>query len=200
MTSRVTLTTDVGDFEAVFNDKGLAEIFFPDRARRHRVTEAQQGQTEITEVKVNSSVPSVSSCSTSFPPHGRRHSYQDEIPETWKRDTAAALAAALRGKPPAKLPPLDTSRGTPFQREVWKALLKIPCGETRTYGELAAAIGAPHAARAVGAACGANPIPVLVPCHRVLAANGKLGGFSAGLKWKRLLLERENASVANGWF
>jgi O-6-methylguanine DNA methyltransferase len=97
----------------------------------------------------------------------------------------------LRGEQPDRLPPLDLSRGTPFQQEVWRALLEIPAGETRSYGEIAARVGEPGAARAVGAACGANPIPVLVPCHRVLAAHKKLGGFSSGLKWKRLLLERE---------
>jgi O-6-methylguanine DNA methyltransferase len=95
------------------------------------------------------------------------------------------------------LPPLDFSRGTSFQQRVWRALLEIPAGETRSYGEIAAAVGEPGAARAAGAACGANPIPVLVPCHRVLAAHKKLGGFSAGLKWKRLLLEREASRAGN---
>ena len=68
---------------------------------------------------------------------------------------------------------------------------EIPFGQTRSYGEIARAIGRPKGMRAVGGACGANPIPVLVPCHRVLAAKGKLGGFSGGLDWKRTLLERE---------
>jgi O-6-methylguanine DNA methyltransferase len=70
-------------------------------------------------------------------------------------------------------------------------MLKIPLGKTRSYGEIAQAIGKPKAVRAVGGACGANPIPVLVPCHRVLAANNKIGGFSSGLGWKASLLERE---------
>lgn len=70
-------------------------------------------------------------------------------------------------------------------------MLRIPPGETRSYGEIAAALGQPLASRAVGGACGANPIPVLVPCHRVLAANGRLGGFSGGLDWKRRLLAIE---------
>src|SRR5205807_6059960 len=69
-----------------------------------------------------------------------------------------------------------------------RAMLRIAFGETRSYGELAQAIGKPKAVRAVGGACGANPIPVIVPCHRVLAANQKLGGFSAGLHWKLKLL------------
>lgn len=75
-------------------------------------------------------------------------------------------------------------------------MTKIQFGQTRSYGEIAGAIGKPKAVRAVGGACGANPIPVLVPCHRVLAANKKIGGFSSGLDWKRMLLAREGVSVA----
>ena len=83
--------------------------------------------------------------------------------------------------------------GTPFQRQVWRALLDIPYGETRTYGALAAAIGTPGAARAVGAACGRNPLVVLIPCHRVVGADGSLTGYSAegGVERKRALLELE---------
>ena len=76
---------------------------------------------------------------------------------------------------------------------VLAALRRIPRGETITYGELAHRMGASHAARAVGSACGANPLPLFIPCHRVVAANGKLGGFSAGLGWKRFLLAKERA-------
>ena len=68
-------------------------------------------------------------------------------------------------------------------------------GKTKSYGEVARAIGKPKAVRAVGGACGANPIPVLIPCHRVLAANRKLGGFSGGLNWKRKLLAQERVSL-----
>ena len=71
---------------------------------------------------------------------------------------------------------------------------KIRCGKTWSYGDVAKAIGNPKALRAVGGACGANPIPVLVPCHRVLAANHKLGGFSAGLSWKIKLIDIEQSS------
>ncbi len=70
-------------------------------------------------------------------------------------------------------------------------MLKIKFGRTQSYGEIATAIGNPNAVRAVGGACGANPIPVIVPCHRVLAAHQKLGGFSSGLEWKKKLLARE---------
>jgi methylated-DNA-[protein]-cysteine S-methyltransferase len=114
----------------------------------------------------------------------------------WHRATAAALKRVLAGRAPGVLPPLDVSTGTTFQQRVWGALRKIRSGQTRSYGEIARAIGRPKAVRAVGGACGTNPIPVLVPCHRVLAANRKLGGFSGGLGWKRTLLAREGVAVS----
>lgn len=83
--------------------------------------------------------------------------------------------------------------GTPFQQKVWKELLKIPAGKTVSYGELARRIKKPKAARAVGAALGANPVPLLVPCHRVIAGDGGLGGFSGGLGVKKRLLTHEGA-------
>jgi len=89
-------------------------------------------------------------------------------------------------------------RGTPFQRAVWEALLAIPYGETRTYGELARAIGRPGAMRAVGAANGANPVPLVVPCHRVVAAGGRLGGFGGGLALKKRLLALESDAPRAG--
>ena len=114
----------------------------------------------------------------------------------WHRTTTAALKRALDGKPPEILPPLDLSAGTDFQKSVWNALRRIRAGQTRSYGEIAKAIGKPNALRAVGGACGANPIPVFVPCHRVLAANRKIGGFSGGLDWKRKLLAREGVQLS----
>ena len=84
--------------------------------------------------------------------------------------------------------------GTPFQRAVWREIAAIPYGETRTYGDIARAIGKPGASRAVGTATGTNPLPILVPCHRVLPATGGLGGFRGGAIWKRALLEREGRS------
>lgn len=81
--------------------------------------------------------------------------------------------------------------GTPFQQKVWRTLLTIPYGETRSYGWLAEAVGSPQAARAVGGAVGRNPLPILIPCHRIIAADGSLGGFSCGVPVKKWLLERE---------
>jgi methylated-DNA-[protein]-cysteine S-methyltransferase len=85
--------------------------------------------------------------------------------------------------------------GTPFQKTVWSELLKIPYGKRRTYGELAAKLGRPRGARAVGAACGANPVPILVPCHRVVGAEGSLGGFGAGVAVKQALLDIEGGGA-----
>jgi methylated-DNA-[protein]-cysteine S-methyltransferase len=84
-------------------------------------------------------------------------------------------------------------RGTEFQHAVWDALLAIPYGETRSYGEIARAIGQPQAARGVGAANGANPIGLIVPCHRVIGADGSLTGYGGGLPLKRALLAHEAA-------
>lgn len=94
------------------------------------------------------------------------------------------------GQPDFSLVPLR-AEGTLFQQEVWKALLTIPYGETRTYGQIAHMIGRPKAVRAVGGACGRNPLPILVPCHRVVGADGSLTGFSCGLDRKRFLLSLE---------
>ena len=87
-------------------------------------------------------------------------------------------------------------RGTPFQDRVWAALRKIPAGTTTTYGELATAIGAPNAARAVGLANNRNPIAVVVPCHRVIGADGSLTGYAGGLPRKRWLIEHEESSLS----
>jgi len=102
-----------------------------------------------------------------------------------------ALRQYFAGRPP-RLPPLDL-RGTPFQRRVWDALLAIPWGETRSYGEIAAALGRSGAARAVGGANHENPVAILVPCHRVVQAGGGLGGYGGGLEVKRWLLAHEAA-------
>lgn len=86
--------------------------------------------------------------------------------------------------------PVDIE-GTSFQMKVWKALQSIPYGQVQSYKEIAEKIGHPKALRAVGRACGANPVPIIIPCHRVLTANGTLGGFSAGIEIKKALLNLE---------
>lgn len=92
--------------------------------------------------------------------------------------------------------PLDL-QGTPWQLHIWAALREIPFGGTLTYGELARLLGRPGASRAVGAACGANPIAILVPCHRVIPADGGLGGYRWGAERKRRLLDFERRAVAS---
>lgn len=105
--------------------------------------------------------------------------------------TAVALTAYFSGKP-FQLPPLDPA-GTAFQREVWQALLAIEPGQPSTYGALAGRLGRASAARALGAAVGRNPISVLVPCHRVIGADGSLTGYAGGLDRKKALLTLEGA-------
>ena len=87
--------------------------------------------------------------------------------------------------------PLDLSRGTPFQRRVWRAILRIPYGRVRSYRWVADRVGGSHYARAVGNALGANPVPIIVPCHRIVTSDGSLGGFTGGLPVKRKLLQLE---------
>ena len=123
----------------------------------------------------------------SHPPRGAEHWTVDD---TAFADVVAQLEAYFAGD----LDRFDVNlapEGTDFQRRVWGALREIPYGETRSYGQLAAAIGRPTASRAVGMANGRNPIAVIVPCHRVIGANGALTGFGGGLHRKRALLELE---------
>jgi methylated-DNA-[protein]-cysteine S-methyltransferase len=100
------------------------------------------------------------------------------------------LTAYFDGQPLPPLPPLDPA-GTEFQREVWRALLEIVPGEPSTYGSIAARLGRPSAARALGAAVGRNPISILIPCHRVLGSTGDLTGYAGGIERKKALLELE---------
>jgi O-6-methylguanine DNA methyltransferase len=177
--------TGAGQFIARYSEKGLAELNFPSVGRASSFHCRRRGnESQISSVS-SASVRDSSRRLLQIPAKVRR----------WHRATAAALKNVLAGRSPGKFPPLDLSNGTTFQRKVWNALRKISCGQTKSYGEIARAIGRPGAVRAVGGACGANPIPVLVPCHRVLAANKKLGGFSGGLNRKRELLAREGVSL-----
>jgi methylated-DNA-[protein]-cysteine S-methyltransferase len=116
--------------------------------------------------------------------------------ETWMPDHGAfddvrsALADYFAGCAQKFALPLDP-RGTAFQKSVWSALRDIPFGSTATYRDIACRIGKPEAVRAVGAANGANPIPIVIPCHRVIGSNGSLTGFGGGLPVKRWLLDHE---------
>ena len=162
----IPIATPLGEFIAHYSQKGLAGLDFPNNGRADLPVGLDAPQRVPTDA------------------------LSGQI-RRWHCTTMAALKSVLVGREPENLPPLDWTGKTEFQQAVWRAMLKIPVGKTTSYGELAAAIGKPKAVRAVGGACGANPIPVLVPCHRVLAAHGKIGGFGGGLDWKRESLKRE---------
>ncbi len=127
--------------------------------------------------------------------------YWPEISDSWCRDDGPVfdpvrkwLNKYFSGKKTGKLPKLGFATGTDFQKRVWNELLAIPTGETVSYGELARRIDSPKAVRAVGAAVGRNPISIMVPCHRVVGAGGKLTGYAGGLEKKNWLLEHERES------
>ncbi len=107
-------------------------------------------------------------------------------------EALGVVVARIDGRPADRDPPLDT-RGTAFQRRVWEELRRIPAGETRSYSAVAEALGRPTAARAVARACATNRISVLIPCHRVLCADGCLGGYRWGIARKRALLDVERS-------
>jgi methylated-DNA-[protein]-cysteine S-methyltransferase len=136
-----------------------------------------------------------------MPPH--RHA--PEVTGDWVRDddaypvARAQLAEYFAGERTAFDLPLAPA-GTPWQHRVWAALREIPYGETRNYGEIAAAVGAPGAARAVGHANGRNPISIVVPCHRVVGADGRLTGYGGGLERKQALLAHEQVHAGRALF
>ena len=169
------IETRDGIFAARYSELGLAELNFPKSAAKEKSARSPKkaGQAHAD----NGSAP------------------QRRQVAAWHRLATAALKRVLAGKPPKNLPPMDWTGSTEFQQAVWRQMLKLRPGQTLSYAEIAQAIGRPKAVRAVGGACGANPIPVLVPCHRVLAANRKLGGFSGGLDWKRRLLASEGVAL-----
>ena len=117
---------------------------------------------------------------------------QPELPVF--QQTQVWLSAYWEKAPLPAMPPL-ASQGSPFQRAVWKLLLEIPYGETRTYKQQAESIGKPKALRAIGMANHRNPIPIFIPCHRVIGADGSLTGYGGGLQIKRTLLDLERRTL-----
>jgi methylated-DNA-[protein]-cysteine S-methyltransferase len=115
---------------------------------------------------------------------------REKVAEGRMRGVMQQLEEYFAGKRKSFDIPLSP-KGTAFQLEVWRALQEIPYGETRSYAEIAKVIGRPDAVRAVGAANGANPIPIIIPCHRVIGSNGSLTGFGGGIDVKRALLNLE---------
>ena len=132
---------------------------------------------------------------------GQRHLPAPELVATWPqqpehpflRQAVNQLDDYFAGRRITFDMPLDLQGGTPFQQAVWQALLTIPCGQTTSYGKLGQRVGKPAAVRAVGAAVGRNPVSVVVPCHRVLGADGALTGYAGGLDRKTALLQLEGA-------
>ena len=130
----------------------------------------------------------------------RKHFPSFELdPEACRKllaDTKTAILEYFSKQTPLPAIPLDMRSGTAFQKKVWQSLCRIPFGETRSYLDIARITGKPKAARAVGQACGKNPIALVVPCHRVISEGGKLGGYSGGLNIKKALLKLENIKFA----
>ena len=125
-----------------------------------------------------------------FGPHAPRDALLTQTPLLGR--AFAQLEEYFRGERRAFDLPMD-ARGTPFQRRCWQALLAIPYGQTRTYAQQAQAVGSPRACRAVGMANHRNPLPVPIPCHRVVGADGSLTGYAGGLRIKQMLLEIEQS-------
>lgn len=162
---RIVIETPVGHMVGVASDCGVAFLEFENRDRMSRMSRRLARWFRGCEV------------------HSGWH------PHT--RSTRRWLEAYFDGER-ASAPPLDL-RGTVFERAVWSRVRAVPAGATATYGQIAAAIGRPLAARAVGAANGANPVTLLVPCHRLLGSAGSLTGYGGGLDVKRWLLAHEKS-------
>lgn len=158
-----TITTPIGKMLVALTDKGVFLVEFP----------------------ITSSIDGILHKYNAQP-----FSFYPVLHKEKTKDIINQILLYFKGKLPKFNIPLDIS-GTQFQVKVWKELLRIPFGHTKTYGEIAERIGQPKAARAVGMANHFNRIGLVVPCHRVIAANGKLGGYAGGLEIKKRLLEHE---------
>lgn len=121
----------------------------------------------------------------------KRPSYNEKPFRNLRRE----LDQYLLGKRPSFSMPLALDQGTPFDKAVWKTLAKIPYGQTRSYQWIALKIGNPLASRATGGACGRNPLPIVIPCHRIISSSGKIGGYSGGLHLKRRFLRLEGLDL-----
>ncbi|MFC8301183.1 methylated-DNA--[protein]-cysteine S-methyltransferase [Micromonospora orduensis] len=132
---------------------------------------------------------------------GRVASAADEPVDTVSRQAVDELRAYFAGELTAFTVPVSVPRGSDFERAVWREMTLIPYGGTVTYGEVARRVGDAGAARAVGVACNRNPVPVIVPCHRIVGAGGKLVGFGGGLPRKVHLLELEaRVALRDAWY
>ena len=180
--SRATISTPVGDMLALASDDGLCALEFT-----HSTGSGPAGQERLTRLDAR--------LARHFPPHEIVDRETPVIART-RRWLDAYFAGA--GAEVGDLP-LDM-RGAAFEKRVWKALTRIPPGETTSYGAIAKALGRAGASRAVGAANGANPIAIIVPCHRVIGASGSLTGYGGGLERKTWLIDHERRWRTDGLF
>jgi methylated-DNA-[protein]-cysteine S-methyltransferase len=155
--------TDWGRIEMTASEKGIISIVLPRAARAGR----KNGRAATDKSEPNGPASSMLA------------------------DAKAQLIDYLAGTSRAFSVPVDMSKGTAFQRRVWRAILRIPYGRVRSYQWVATKVGGKQYARAVGMALGSNPVPIVVPCHRIIAYDGSLGGFGCGLPMKRRLLRLE---------
>ncbi|HZI89606.1 MAG TPA: methylated-DNA--[protein]-cysteine S-methyltransferase [Candidatus Polarisedimenticolia bacterium] len=173
-----TVRTQFAIFAVAATPKGIASIF-PVESAKLTSARALRDPWLKRRVKAGSTLEI----------HATSRTYSPAL-----RKATSALVAYASGKN-RRLPAFDLEGGTDFQVKVWKKLCDIPHGKTLSYGQLAAAIGKPKAARAVGGAVGSNPVPILIPCHRVIGENGTLTGFGLGLPMKRALLDHEGLKL-----
>jgi methylated-DNA-[protein]-cysteine S-methyltransferase len=170
--SRTLIATPLGDMLALSSDEGLCALEFTTVKGRAR------GEERLSRLNAR--------LARWFPPHEIVERETPAIAQArcWLTDYFAGIAADLSGIA------LDM-RGAPFEKRVWVALQAIPAGQTTSYGAIAQALDAPGASRAVGAANGANPIAIIVPCHRVIGSTGSLTGYGGGLDRKTWLIDHE---------
>ncbi len=161
-----TFKSPVGEILATRTEKGLNFIAFP-KSRWQRFLAALRKDKNVDLRRDEKKFSSVKKALKSYF-SGKRVSFRDR---------------------------LDLTGATAFQKRVWQATDKIPAGQTKSYGWLARQVGGKNKARAAGAACGANPVPIILPCHRVIREDGSLGGYGAGLSFKRKLLKIEGVKV-----
>jgi O-6-methylguanine DNA methyltransferase len=167
--------TPLGPLYLTFSVRGLSGLTFGDW--RSQFPQASE--------------PSENAMSRDFPP--------DKV-ISWMNEALLGLANYFAGQSPDFSSLTLDLQGTPFEHQVWQELCRIPWGKTISYKELAARIGNPRATQAVGQANGANPIPLIIPCHRVIQADGSLGGYSSGPERKKWLLEHESVGEGRGTF
>jgi methylated-DNA-[protein]-cysteine S-methyltransferase len=185
--ARGTIATPVGDLHMAAGPRGLVSVRWTDGADPFPAPgAAQQAPRDEPGATARAGSAGVDRTAAAEGPAQR-----------WLELAAGELAEYFAGARMEFTVPVDPA-GTPYQRRAWEVLRTIPFGRTMSYGEQATALGSPGGARAVGSANGRNPIPIIVPCHRVVAASGALGGYSSGPAHKRWLLAHERQVLQRG--